>query len=434
MEILHSEKPENDNQNVDKRYVLCDNYSMTILRQEKQENEMQHIGEMWILGIKEGIYEVECFELEILSVEKNSQVNLMINNINNKSLNFQKIFNSDYTKIFPIIGLKNIGKISSLNSILQCLLHIPELNSYFIIQYQKDKNNLYNINKDFETEGLISKEYYNICNYFYNKKNNLNKDNYFTPQSFSKMLSYINEQFSINESSDVKELLLYLMQNMHKELNYSGDKKLKSILRCNFLIENEAYNYFKESYLTLNSSIFSKSFSGQIKSYQLCQNCNSKYYCFENFLCLTFPLNNFKNANFNLYKGFKEYTSEKIININCQVCKKVCNAKKASSIFYSPLYLIIFLDYGKEKKNKPIKTRVGERINISGFADINNKELEYELVSVISFIENYDNYICFCKYKDNQWYSFNNTIYKICDFKESLTNNPYILIWKKGKF
>ena len=128
---------------------------------------------------------------------------------------------------------------------------------------------------------------------------------------------------------------------MHKELNYSGDKKLKSILRCNFLIENEAYNYFKEVYLTLNLSIFSKLFFGQMKSYQLCQNCNSKYYCFENFVCLTFPLNNFKNSIFNLYKGFKEFFSEKLFIINCQVCKKVCNAKKASSIFYSPLYLII---------------------------------------------------------------------------------------------
>ena len=247
------------------------------------------------------------------------------------------------------------------------------------------------------------------------------------------MLSYINEHFSINESSDVKELLLYLMQNMHKELNYSGDKKLKSILRCNFLIENEAYNYFKEVYLTLNLSIFSKLFFGQIKSYQLCQTCNSKYYCFENFLCLTFPLNNFKNSSFNLYQGFKEYISEKLISIYCQQCKEVCNAKKSSKIFYSPLYLITILDYGNEKRNKPKYVEFGEIIDIFVISDKKNKELEYQLVTVISFIKNDDNYyICFCKDKDNQWYSFNDTYLRVCNFKDVLSNYPYILIWRKG--
>ncbi len=179
MKILQSEKPI---KKFDKMPILCDNYSMTILRQGKPPIIIEWIDELTILGIinnhinKGLIFKCKVFSLEILSDEKNSQANLMINNINNKSLNFQKIFNSDYTKLFPIIGLKNIGKISSLNSILQCLLHISELNSYFIIQYQKDINNLYNINKDCETEGLISKEYYNICNLFYDKKNNLNKD------------------------------------------------------------------------------------------------------------------------------------------------------------------------------------------------------------------------------------------------------------------
>ncbi len=62
-----------------------------------------------------------------------------------------------------------------------------------------------------------------------------------------------------------------------------------------------------------------------------------------------------------------------------------------------------------------------------------NKELEYELVSVISFIENDDNYyISFCKDKDNQWYSFNDTYFRVCNFKDVLSNYPYILIWRKG--
>ena len=75
----------------------------------------------------------------------------------------------------------------------------------------------------------------------------------------------MNTQFSKYESNDAKDLLLYLFQTMHEELNYFGDEKLKNVPKCNQLIEKESYNFFVKVNFSLNLSIFSYLFYGIIK-------------------------------------------------------------------------------------------------------------------------------------------------------------------------
>ena len=47
-----------------------------------------------------------------------------------------------------------------MNSTIQCLLHIPELNDYFINKYVNEADKLNKINNNSKTGGLLSKEYY----------------------------------------------------------------------------------------------------------------------------------------------------------------------------------------------------------------------------------------------------------------------------------
>jgi len=58
-------------------------------------------------------------------------------NIIGDNLLFKEI--EDY---FPLIGLKNNILSCYINSILQCLLHIPQLNGFFINNYPKQKDKL----------------------------------------------------------------------------------------------------------------------------------------------------------------------------------------------------------------------------------------------------------------------------------------------------
>jgi len=109
----------------------------------------------------------------------NNMNNNMINNNMNNNMNYNIINNSKkinknngeqkdefysfkkYEDYFPLIGLGKVG-LTPLNSILQCLLHIPELTGFFIDIYSKQKDNLKKINKDSETAGRLCEEHYNF--------------------------------------------------------------------------------------------------------------------------------------------------------------------------------------------------------------------------------------------------------------------------------
>jgi ubiquitin carboxyl-terminal hydrolase 8 len=335
-----------------------------------------------------------------------------------------------------------------MNSTLQCLLHIPELNYFFINIYPDQIKNLKKINKDAETRGRLSEEYYKVVkgvceeiitgnkkskNYFFYE------DDSFSPKNFNDLLSRLNPEFSKFEANDSKDLLLYLFQSMHAELNYLGDKKLKNIPKCNQLIESESFNCFFEVNSNLNLSILSYLFYGIIKSTTLCSSCKSKLYNFQFFQFLSFPVYNFKKKAFNIYQGFKEYVKpDNMTGDNqcyCQYCKGLKDAEVTSIIYCTPPYLIINFDYGKNKKYIPKKVEFGEIIDLTDFIDKECKEKTYELIAVSTHMGSSGSgghYIAYCKNKqDNQWYRFNDSFVKKCKFEEVNSYSPYFLIFKK---
>ena len=239
---------------------------------------------------------------------------------------------------------------------MQCLLHIPKFNYFFINKYPQLKEDLKRINKDCETKGKLSNEYYILVKSLSEKikkeKNELFEENIYSPKSFGDLLSRLNPQFSRNKSNDSKELLFYLIKTMHDELNFLGGQKLKNIPQCNNLTELDSFNYFVITKNDLNLSIFSYFFYGILKTSKKRLNCNKISYNFDYFQYLNFPLVNFKNKRFNLYQGFKEYIKPHTMKYYCQICKGIRDATFHSIIHYTPPYLIINIDYGKNKERK----------------------------------------------------------------------------------
>ena len=103
----------------------------------------------------------------------NIQNNNQINNNNNINI-ILNCFEEKSKQLFPMSGLNNLGLTSYMNSTLQCLLHIPELNNYFINIYPNQINNLNDINKEAETKGRLSEEYFKLVQ---KVQNNIGKEN-----------------------------------------------------------------------------------------------------------------------------------------------------------------------------------------------------------------------------------------------------------------
>jgi len=363
--------------------------------------------------------------------DNNDIINRSDNKKNQKS-NVVGFMFKEFENYFPLIGLKNVGLICYMNSILQCLLHIPQLNGFFINNYPEEKNKLKIINNDTETKGRLCEEYHKIVIDIYKQKDQ--KKSYISPKDFNTFLREINGNF---EEVNIKEFLSYLLQIMHAELNYNGDQKLENVPKCNQLIEKESFDFFMAVSNNLNLSIISYLFYGILKSKTICKSCQNTFYNFQYFQILSLPTFNFKDKTFNLYQGFKEFIKPNIMSgedkFYCQKCKGLRDMNITNKIYFSPPYLIIHLDYGENKKYKPKAVFFGGIIDITDFTD-KYDSIQYKLIAVCSHIgksENSGNYITYCQNNENKWYEFNDSSVTETKFDKLNSNSPYILIYKK---
>ena len=120
----------------------------------------------------------------------------------------------------------------------------------------------------------------------------------------------------------------------------------------------------------------------------------------------------------------------------CQKCKGLRDAQVSTKIYSSPPYLIINIDYGKNKIYKPKKINFGGFIDIKEFADENNKmpSIQYKLIVVCTNIGrpgSSGHYITYCQNNENKWYEFNDSSVAETKFEEVNSNSPFILIYKK---
>ena len=119
----------------------------------------------------------------------------------------------------------------------------------------------------------------------------------------------------------------------------------------------------------------------------------------------------------------------------CQKCKALRDAKLKFILFYTPPYLLINFDYGKNKEFSPSQVDLGEIIDLTGFTEDNCTEKCYSLIGVNTHIGtswNSGHYIAYCKdVNTNTWYKFNDSIVSKCLFNEVNSNTPYLLVYKK---
>ena len=361
--------------------------------------------------------------------------------------NFQLSFR-DFEKsegLFPYVGLRNVGLTCYMNSTLQCLLHIPELNNFFLNVYLNQKDYFDSINKASETEGKLSKGYFDLLMLVIEKNLENRPSKSVTPNCFHNIIGNLNPQFSAYDANDSKDLLLFLIQSMHDELNYYGNKKLKVVPPCDQTIPQKALEFFLEVNNELNLSIFSYLFYGIFKSETECLECHQKFYNFQYFQILSFPLYEFKSKKqFNLYQGFKNYIkTEHMRGDNqcfCQNCQKLTDSDVNTRIYYTPPYLIINLDYGKNKKYNPGEINFGRSLDLTGFTDEVCTKKNYQLISISSHIGRSGvsgHYIAYCRNPfqrddDDIWYEFNDSSVTQVKFEDKNCHSPYFLIFRRN--
>ena len=403
--------------------------------------------------IKEEKNNIDKSNTNIININNNDNNNININinkqksnnNVNKVTTQISNInnFNNNIINFFPLVGLNNVGSTCFMNATLQCLIHIPELSLYFLNEYPKDKNILKSKNYYIRTRGNLSDAYYDVVNGVNLKSKEITTYSYynsFSPKYFKQVLGKYNLQFSRYEANDSKDLILYLLQTFHEELNYFGDKTVPNNFRPpNNTLRFETCNYFNITYNSTNFSKISILFYGTYENIITCCECNTNFFSYQKFEYISFSTFKYRYNTFDIMRGFEDFESkQKLIGDNkyfCNKCQRLVNAEIFSKILDLPKYLILNIDYGKNKINDVRDLRFDFEIDLKPFLSYYNGQLtKYKLVAVcthMGYSGASGHYIAYCLNKSNgNWYNFNDSSCRKCDKFEVYNNSPYLLIYE----
>ena len=340
-----------------------------------------------------------------------------------------------------LVGLNNIGACSYMNATLQCLLNSKKLTEYFLNNFKNDDPNK-----------IMANEYYEVILNLCNKENN--KKSY-SPYSFKEKLSKQNPSFEGIAANDSKDLINFLLERLHQELNITNNNIYNT--NNNEVQTDEQMmlkSFLEEVRVNFNSPI-SGLFYGISETKSQCKGCNITRYNFEVFSFLEFPLEQInqyshdkfkkplksqdgKNSDVNLYECF-EYNQRTTLmaednQIYCKICNKSCDCSFTTFLYTCPNYLIINLNRGKGAVYE-CNVIFPEQLNLSNYVVFKQNNTIYELYAVICHLgpsSMVGHFVAYCKNRiDNQWYLYNDALVALCTkpFQYS-DGKPYILFYK----
>ena len=175
---------------------------------EKQNNHNNNL----MASIFQNNFNINNKYLKIImnyyNILKNNQ-NFINNNYNSKANNYHEI------KYPHKNGLQNIWQQCYMNAVIECLSNIKEITDYLL-----------SLNENFNTkEKILTVSYRNLLIELF-----LSGQKIIVPQVFNCVIDELSPFFQGNHATDSKELLFFIIERLHQELNIEN----KNILYISF--------------------------------------------------------------------------------------------------------------------------------------------------------------------------------------------------------
>ncbi|ESW97058.1 hypothetical protein KL918_000669 [Ogataea parapolymorpha] len=191
-----------------------------------------------------------------------------------------------------LVGLNNLGNTCYMNSALQCLVHIPELTNYFLYDYYEKE-----INRDnpLGNDGKVASAYAGLVKHLFDKRF-AGPSSSFSPRDFKYTIGYYNSMFADYHQQDSQELIAFLLDGLHEDLN----RILKKPYVEKPELPDDKVNDLEEvrklaqkcwdSHKLRNNSVVIDLFVGLYKSTLVCPSCGKISITFDPYNDLTLPL------------------------------------------------------------------------------------------------------------------------------------------------
>ena len=342
----------------------------------------------------------------------------------------------ELSKLPNLVGLQNIGATCYMNATLQALSNTKLLTDFFLTKYKFDAN-AYN--------KKMANEYYKVLiNLWSDKK----KNGDYPPYDFKQAISEENPLFAGIQANDSKDLINFLLERFHQELNYAKKSNNDNeIVNVNQMDEMQTLKVFIEDYFKNNKSIILDCFYGILETRSKCSGCNITKYNFQIYSFLEFPLqevNNYMYQNgrrmslINLYECFDYYQKIDLMNGQNQMYCNICNENKdtyyGTTIYSLPNYLIINLNRGKGAVYS-CKVVFPETLNLLNYVTFKDGITAMKLYAVICHIgpsSMSGHFIAYCRHRINdKWYKYNDSFVTECTKPQEYNEGmPYILFYR----
>lgn len=221
------------------------------------------------------------------------------------------------------LGLSNLGNTCYMNSALQCLVHLPEVNYYFFFDlYEKELNRT----NPLGNKGEVAVAFSNLLHKLFDVGTSTT---YVTPREFKYTIGRYSSMFHGYQQQDSQEFLSWLLDALHEDLNRIQDKpycekpELKDEDVNNPQAVVDLANTCWHQHKLRNDSIIVDLFTGLYQSTLICPVCDKKSITFDPFndLTLPLPINKRWYHEFTIVDLSGKYTNVPILKLEVELTK-----------------------------------------------------------------------------------------------------------------
>ncbi|XP_038683004.1 ubiquitin carboxyl-terminal hydrolase 8-like isoform X2 [Tripterygium wilfordii] len=180
-----------------------------------------------------------------------------------------------------LTGLLNLGNTCFMNSAIQCLAHTPKLVDYFLGDYAREINH----ENPLGMNGEIALAFGDLL-----RKLWAPGATQVAPRTFKSKLARFAPQFSGFNQHDSQEVLSFLLDGLHEDLNRVKHKPYVEAKDGDSRPDEEVADDYWRYHLARNDSIIVDVCQGQYKSTLVCPVCKKVSVTFDPFMYLSLPL------------------------------------------------------------------------------------------------------------------------------------------------
>ncbi|CAM8995947.1 unnamed protein product [Rhodiola kirilowii] len=180
-----------------------------------------------------------------------------------------------------LAGLQNLGNTCFMNSALQCLVHTPPIAEYFLQDYTDDINT----KNPLGMHGELALAFGDLLRKLWSSGRNA-----VAPRVFKGKLGRFAPQFSGYNQHDSQELLAFLLDGLHEDLNRVKQKPYIETKDYDGRPDKEVADECWMNHKARNDSIIVDICQGQYKSTLVCPDCGKISITFDPFMYLSLPL------------------------------------------------------------------------------------------------------------------------------------------------